>query len=336
MKTMKMVEEQLRESEQWLYTTLKSIGEAVITTDKNGYIIFMNAVAEVLLGTNYRDVEGKSIESIFSMVNEKTGEKTENPIMRVIRDEIMLSVQNDTLLVIRSKGIIPIDYNASPIRNNRNEIIGAVLVLRDITDRRNAERAIRQSLFDLTETVSRTIEFRDPYTAGHQKRAAILARQVGEIMKLGEEKINELYIGGLLHDIGKVRIPIDILSKPTKLTNLEFEFIKEHPLTGFEIIRDAKLPWNIGEIVLHHHEKLDGSGYPDGISGSRLSKEVRIICVCDVVEAMSTFRPYRPARTREEVLKELAAGRGVKYDADVVDIIKELMVSGKFNPWNDR
>ncbi len=331
----KVAETQLRESEHWMLTTLKSIGDAVITADRSGRVKFMNPVAEILIGCNLAETVGKPIDSIFNVIREKTGSKIENPIIKVIVEGSTIKSIGDSLLLSKN-GTIPIDYNSSPIRNDEGAVLGAVLVFRDITDRRNAEIAIKGSLFELTESISRTIEFRDPYTAGHQKRAAMLARQVGEKLRLGEDKINELYIGGLLHDIGKISIPLDILSKPTKLTNLEFEFIKEHPKTGYEIIKDAKLPWNIRDIVLHHHEKLDGSGYPSGLTSEKIGLEVRIIAVCDVVEAMSTFRPYRPARSKDDVLKELLGGKGIKYDSTVVDIVAELINSNNFNPWDNR
>jgi len=151
-------------------------------------------------------------------------------------------------------------------------------------------------------------------------------------MGLGQDDINELYIGGLLHDVGKIGIPTQILNKMPPLTDAELALIREHPRIGFDILSDAELPWNIRDIVLNHHEKLDGSGYPNGILGDQISLNIRIITVCDVVEAMSTLRPYRVARPKHEVIKELTDGRDIKYDPTVVDTVLELIRTGEFKP----
>lgn len=191
--------------------------------------------------------------------------------------------------------------------------------------KKNTELELNLAFFDLAETVARVVELKDPYTAGHQRRVANMCRQIGHMLKLGPQEIDTIYFGGLLHDIGKVGIPTDILSKPTKLNKAEMAVIREHPRTGYDIIKGAHLPWNISEIVLYHHEKLDGSGYPDGLAAADISLAVRIISICDVVEAMSTFRPYRPALPKSHVIEELKDGTGTKYDPDVIRIMIELI-----------
>lgn len=187
----------------------------------------------------------------------------------------------------------------------------------------------------MTRIICRAIEIRDSYTAEHQKRVAELASLVGQRLGLNSNNINELYMGGMLHDIGKIGVPVGILTKTSPLTSTEFMLIKDHVRIGYNIIKDTKLPWNIADIVYNHHEKLDGSGYPSGITGDQISMNVRIITVCDVVEAMSTVRPYRKPRTRTEVVDELITNKGIKYDADVVDIMVELIDSEVFNPWRN-
>lgn len=203
-------------------------------------------------------------------------------------------------------------------------------------EHRLTKSALENSYYDLAQTIFRTLESKDPYTAGHQKRVAELAKCIGQQMGLDKSRLTQLYIGSLLHDIGKLKIPTAILTKPTNLTVIEFALIKEHPITGYEIIKDTKLPRTIREIVRWHHEKLDGSGYPDGIKGDEISQEVRIVTVCDVVEAMSTFRPYRPARTKREVFKELKNGRDIKYDAQVVGVMLDLISKNLVNPWANK
>ncbi len=223
------------------------------------------------------------------------------------------------------------------IRYPREWYPDEVLSLRTIADtytnaveRKKVEDQLEHSFIDLAETISRTVSSRDPYTASHQRRVAELARLVGEKIGLDKNRLMGLYIGGLLHDIGKISTPESILSKPGKLSDEEWNLIRTHAKQGYEIVNGSAFPWPVADMALHHHERLDGSGYPDGISGDELSLEVRILGVCDVVEAMSSHRPYRPARSRKEVVEEIKGGRGTKYDADVVDIMLQIIESGEF------
>ena len=206
-----------------------------------------------------------------------------------------------------------------------------------ITEGEIGEEQSPNYLLNLARTVSRVIESCDPYTAGHQKRVAELACLVGENMGLATDIVERLYLDGLLHDIGKVSIPRSILTKPGQLTEEEWALIRAHTRQGYSILKDANLPWPIAEVALQHHERLDGSGYPQGITGDRLGLEVSVLAVCDVVEAMSSHRAYRPARTTAEVVKELKDGRGVRYDAGVVDVMLPMVEGGEFKyAWDPR
>jgi PAS domain S-box-containing protein len=205
----------------------------------------------------------------------------------------------------------------------------------DIAERNKTAEQLKSSFINLVKTVSRVIESCDPYTAGHQQRVAELARLVGENIGLTEDMVERLYLNGLLHDIGKISIPTSILTKPGELVEEEWDLIRAHTKQGYNILKDANLPWPVADVALQHHERLDGSGYPDGITGDKLSLEVSILAVCDVVEAMSSHRPYRPARTTTEILKELKDGRGTKYDVSVVDVMLPMIESGEFDSvWN--
>jgi putative nucleotidyltransferase with HDIG domain len=201
-------------------------------------------------------------------------------------------------------------------------------------ERKKVQEQLEHSFIDLAQTVSRAMASRDPYTAGHEKRVADLARLVGKKMGLEENRLQGLYIGGLLHDIGKISTPESILSKPGELTDEEWNLIRAHTKRGYEILKDTYLPWPVADMAVHHHERLDGSGYPHGISGDKLSLEVRILAVCDVVEAMSSHRPYRPARSKKEVLEEIKGGRGTKYDANVVDVMLQIIENEEFQPFS--
>jgi PAS domain S-box-containing protein len=191
------------------------------------------------------------------------------------------------------------------------------------------EEQLKTSSVKLAKIMSHVIEFCDPYTANHQERVAELACLVGKNMGLADDVIESLYFNGLLHDIGKISIPKSILTKPGELAEEEWALIHAHTKQGYDILKEADLPWPVAEVALQHHERMDGSGYPNGIGGDELSLEVNILAVCDVVEAMSSHRPYRPARTTGEVLRELRDGRGTKYDANVVDVMVPKIESGE-------
>jgi response regulator RpfG family c-di-GMP phosphodiesterase len=247
----------------------------------------------------------RTVEGLFrDVVEGKTG-----PGQRVVRDEKeVLELYNERLVVQLETKVAELEAE-----NAR---------------RKQAQERLDDAFIDLAQTMSRAMEARDPYTAGHQRRVAELARLAGERLGLDTDRLQGLYIGALLHDTGKVSIPESILGMPRKLTDAEWNLVQSHALQGYEILKEATLPWPVAEMALHHHERIDGSGYPDGISGDELSPEVRIIGVCDVVEAMGSHRPYRPARSRVEIVEELKSGRGTKYDARVTDILLEMVRSG--------
>jgi putative two-component system response regulator len=165
---------------------------------------------------------------------------------------------------------------------------------------------------------------RDPYTAGHQERVTRLARAIAQEMDLAEEKVEAIEIAGIIHDIGKLYVPAEILSKPTKLTDLEYAMIKMHAQAGFTILSKIDFPWPIAQIVHQHHEAVNGSGYPQGLTGKDILIEAKIISVADVVEAMSSHRPYRPALGIQAALDEIAQKRGILYDREVVDACLRL------------
>jgi putative nucleotidyltransferase with HDIG domain len=169
-----------------------------------------------------------------------------------------------------------------------------------------------------------TVETRDPYTAGHQRRVANLARTIAQEMGLSSNTVDNIRMAGIIHDIGKISIPAELLAKPTKLTNIEFSLIQVHPQTGYDIIKDVGLPYPVAEIVLQHHERLDGSGYPQGLKGDQILLEAKIISVADVVEAIATHRPYRPARGIEPALDEIEKNIGILYDEKAVDVCLRL------------
>jgi HD-GYP domain-containing protein (c-di-GMP phosphodiesterase class II) len=168
------------------------------------------------------------------------------------------------------------------------------------------------------------VEARDPYTAGHQRRVSDLARTIATEMGLSRDRIDGIRVMGAIHDLGKISIPAEILSKPTKLNDMEFGLIKAHAHAGYDILKDIDFPWPVAEIILQHHEKLNGSGYPQGLKGDEIHLEARIVGVADKVEAMASHRPYRPSLGLEEALADISQNRGTLYDADAVDVCMRL------------
>ena len=205
------------------------------------------------------------------------------------------------------------------------------IIYRDITELKEAEGKLQDTLKSLRNSVSMTIqamvsavEIRDPYTAGHQIRSANLARAIATEMGLPRMKIDAIRIAGSIHDIGKLSIPAEILSKPKKLSEIEFSLIKEHAQKGYEILKDVESPWPLAEMVYQHHERMDGSGYPRGLKGEEILMEARILAVADVVEAMASHRPYRPALGIDAAIEEIEKNKGVLYDRDVAETCLRL------------
>lgn len=199
------------------------------------------------------------------------------------------------------------------------EIALAVEMKKAEEERQKAQKKLRDALNKTIEAMAIAIEKRDPYTAGHQRRVAELSVAIAREMGLSEDRTEGIRFGAMIHDIGKIQVPLEILSKPGRLTEAEYEIIKTHPEAGYEIIREIEFPWPIDKIVLQHHERLDGSGYPLGLKDGEIILEARIVAVADVVEAMSSHRPYRPAVGIEKALEEIERYKGRHYDPEVVD-----------------
>lgn len=231
---------------------------------------------------------------------------------------------------------------ALPIGNDEVGLIGSFAVYANEANAFNADEvklleemahalgigvdAIRErkkhndALISTVEALAATVELRDPYTAGHQKKVATVAAAIASEMGLSAHDIEGIRLAGMIHDIGKIGIPAEILTKPTKLSALEYELIKTHPDIGYKVLKDIPFPWPIADLVRQHHERLDGNGYPLGLYGDEIILGARIIAVADVVDAMMSHRPYRPALGREKTLAALNEGRGVLYDSTVVDV----------------
>jgi len=183
---------------------------------------------------------------------------------------------------------------------------------------------LRQTLSGIIQAMEMMVESRDPYTAGHQRRVSDLGRTIAQEMGLSTDETDGIRIAGMMHDIGKISIPTEILSKPGRLSNTEYSLIKDHAEAGHNILKEIDFPWPIATIVLQHHERIDGSGYPASLKGSQIILEARILAVADVVESMASHRPYRPGLGIDAALNEIEKNRGTLYDTGAVDVCLRL------------
>ena len=219
---------------------------------------------------------------------------------------------------------------ASVVRDPSGRLVCRLASFVDITERKRVEEALRTTLNGTIQAIGRTTETRDPYTAAHQRRVTQLACAIAKEMNLPQDQIDGIRVAGLMHDIGKMSIPAEILAKPSKLSETEFDLIKAHPQVAYDILKSIDFPWPVAGIILQHHERLDGSGYPKGVKDGDILLEARILGVADVVEAMSSHRPYRPALGIDKALEEIEKNKGTLYDPEVVDACLRLFSKGRF------
>jgi PAS domain S-box-containing protein/putative nucleotidyltransferase with HDIG domain len=326
----KLADQALRKSEEKYRFLVDNANEAIFIA-QDGFIKFPNPKTVQILG--YSDLElcripymdlvhpdDRSILSGFREKREGNTELTTTYSIRVINcagEEIWAQISS-----------VPIAWEDRPATLN---------FVRDITVQKKAEEELRHSIDKLRkitgatiQAMAQTVEVRDPYTAGHQKRVADLARAIATRMGLGADRVDGIRMAGVIHDIGKISVPAEILSKPGLLTPLEFSLIKTHSQIGYDILKDIEFPWDIATMVLQHHERLDGSGYPQGVTGERILLEARILTVADVVEAMASHRPYRPSLGMDKALEEIKDKSGRFYDPDVVDACVQLFAENRF------
>lgn len=327
---------ELKDRERWLSTILKSIGDGVIATNKIGAITFMNPLAENLTGWKLEQALDKTLGDVFKVMNQKPGKIQKISVKKILKGEGTV-LTDEAILVSRNGKKTPIYPRMEPIKDDGGNTSGAVLAFTDITARKTAEDELKRSfeqqkiaMEGTVRAIAYTIETRDPYTAGHQRRVTKLACTIGEEMGLSKDRIEGLRMSGELHDIGKIHVPAEILSKPGQISEAEYTIIKTHSQVGHDILKTIEFPWPVAKIVLQHHERIDGSGYPSGLPGKDILLEAKILAVADVIEAMATHRPYRPALSIEDALKEISKNKGKLYDTKVVDACLKVFKEKKF------
>lgn len=239
------------------------------------------------------------------------------------------------------------DYVTKPVESNRiiTSVYNALQRQRLERAQKNYSRELEREVAQRTETIQKAldgtirammlmVEIRDPYTAGHQRRVAQLASAIARECGFPENRITGIRLGGMIHDLGKLAVPAEILVKPSRLSENEFKLIQEHPRIGYSILKSVEFPWPLADMAHQHHERMDGSGYPQGLHGGEILEEARILAVADVVEAMSSHRPYRPALGVDAALEEIRRGRGELYDPRASDACLALFKGNRF-AWDD-
>lgn len=327
-------EEALYQSEEKYRTILERIEDGYYETDIAGKFTFFNTALcriwgyppEELMGMNSREyADQETAQKIYSAHNQtyRTGEPGRLFDYEIIRkDGTTRHVQTSFTLMKDSAGL-PTGFSG---------------VARDITElkileteRQEGVDRLRKSLGATINAMAITVETRDPYTAGHQRKVADLAQAIAVEMHLEDKRVDGLRLASMIHDLGKISIPSEILTKPTKLTDIELQIVRMHAQAGYDILRDIDFPWPIARMVIEHHERLDGSGYPNQLTGNDILLESKILSVADVIEAMASHRPYRPALGLDEAKDEILKNRGILYDSEVVDACLQLFEEKRFS-----
>jgi PAS domain S-box-containing protein len=320
----KQAEEELRESEE-KYRNLVERATDGIGIAQDGVLCYTNERLAQICGYSVVESIGKFFIDFFAP--EEVPKIFDRYKRRMAGEEV--TPVYETALKCKDGGRIDVEVNAGIVTYEGKK--ADLVFIRDISERKKAEEKLQQTLESLRKAVGTTIqvlvsavESRDSYTSGHQSRSANLACAIATDMGLAQDKIEGIRMAGIIHDIGKLSIPAEILSKPTKLTEIEFALIKEHSRSGYEMLKDVESPWPLAEIVYQHHERMNGSGYPRSLKGDEILIESQILAVADVVEAMASHRPYRPSLGIEAALEEIQKNMGILYDAATADACLRL------------
>jgi len=323
----------LLEVEEYYEAIFETTGAATILLEEDLTIFRVNSEFERISGYTRDEVEGKLKWPDF-LIN-KDADLTRN--YSFLRDASPEIAPRNYEVKLTDKGgnIKDIYLTVALIAPHSSK---KVLSFLDISKQKKTERALNYSVEKLqrildqaVDALSNTLETRDPYTAGHQREVARLVTSIGQYLGMDEDRLEGLRVAGTLHDFGKINVPAEILNKPSKLDEYEYEIIKTHCQAGYDILKGIEFPWPIAQILLQHHERMDGSGYPFGLSGDEILMEARILAVADVVEAMVADRPYRASLGLNEALAEIKRFRGLRYDPDVVDACIRFFSENKYN-----
>jgi len=316
----KQTEKALQQSEDRYRAIVQQQRDLIVCYSPDWTITFANAAYCRYFGKPPGEIIGCSF---LDHIPEDKRDETSEYLKSLTRDNPTRTSEEGTVL-ISGETRWQQWFDMALLDNNGN-IVEYQSVGRDITDRKVMEESLRLSgeklervLDDTVKLLAGTMRIRDVYTADHQENVAKLVRAIGEEMGLSEDRCKGLWVTGMIHDIGKLHIPGEILNKPTSLSSIEYEIVKRHAEVGAETLRGASFPWPIANIIAQHHERLDGSGYPRGLRGKDIIEDARILSVADVVEAMCSHRPFRAAHNLDAALETVKRGAGTLFDENVV------------------
>ena len=282
-----------------------AIQDYVAIIDKKHNILSINTAYLKMLEKDEKETIGKKC---YDVLRGAFCHSKNCPLKDIIDNKEVIEVETEKVLVDGTR--VPLILTASPFTSSDGELIGIVQSLKDITDLKLSNKKLEVLIDGIIKALSNTVESRDPYTFGHQGRVAQIAEDISRKMGLSESSIKVLWMAATIHDIGKIYVPSEFLTKPGKLSDIEFAVIKTHPDVGYQIIKNIEFEWPIAEMVRQHHERMDGSGYPQGLAGEEILLESRILAVADTFEAMSSHRPYRPALGIDKAIEEIEKNSG--------------------------
>jgi len=286
--------------------------DGIIVIDGDRKVIFSNPSALSLLMEHYRVLPGDEFKLPF-----KENQIFRERLPREKTDDLIIEVRSATILHEGEQAFLITLHDLSDIERIHEE-------------RKRTEKNIKKALLQTVNAITLTVEKRDPYTSGHQDRVARLAVAIGEQMQFSEDELEGLKIGGLIHDIGKIYIPAEILNRPGPVNEYERLIVQEHTTIGYEIMSTVDFPWPIADMVLQHHENIDGSGYPNGLKGDEITLEAKIMAVADVVAAMSEYRPYRTMFSLDDIISLIKSESGKKFEPRIVDVCIKVLQSTSF------
>lgn len=315
----KFAEQRLERRETYFRALIENCNDVILVVDAGAMVKYESRGIERMLGYTPAERVGRSS---LEHVHPDDAARVRAGYQRLLQGEAQhvamefrMRGKNGSWRTVEGIGSGTLDIDGEKV---------GVVNLHDVTERRHAEHRLLKGMEGAISAIAAAAELRDPYTAGHERRVADLAAAIGREMGLAEERVRGLHLAGVVHDIGTIHVPAEILVKPSRLSQLETAMVRTHCQAGHDVLRNVDFPWPIARIVLQHHEHVDGSGYPQGLKGEDILLEARILAVADVVEAMVSHRPYRPAATLDAALSEIVMSRGTRFDARAVDACLRL------------
>jgi len=326
------MEDELRNSAQKYRTILEDMNDMYYELDIKGNMTFFNKALLSLTARSPEELQGMNFRDYMSSEGSEDALKIFGEIYKTGKPRLFVNE-----IVTKTGEVKYFESQAGLLLDENKQPIGFRGIARDITDRKKAQderdqvlARLRKTLGTMIQAMSAAVEARDPYTSGHQRRVAALARSIAAEMNLSRDQIEGIRMAASIHDMGKISIPAEILSMPRKLSKLEFDLVKTHSQAGHDIIKDIDFPWPIANIILQHHERINGSGYPHGLRGDNILLEARILAVADVVETMASYRPYRPALGLDTALEEITRNKNILYDGEVVEACLKIFREKKY------